>query len=143
MANEVLLQKNLNRLEAAEPITADILMAMKQGEIVTGTIRRARNPRHHAKMFALLNAVFESQDRYPTLYALLTTLKILTGHYKSMMVRGKEVILPDSISFANMDQVAFESFYNHCVKLIIEEILPGVDKIDLERRVMEILGDQP
>lgn len=140
MATDVLLMKNLNRLEAAEPVTSEILKAMKQGEVVTGTIRRARNPRHHAKMFALLNAVFESQNRYPSLYALLTAVKIWTGHYESLMVDGKEVIVPKSISFANMPQDQFESFYNHVVNVILEKILPGIDKSDLERRIDEILN---
>lgn len=140
MATEVLLVKNLNRLEAAEPITSDALKAMKQGEVVTGTLRRARNPRHHAKMFALLNAIFESQTRYPTLYALLTAVKIWTGHYDSVMVDGKECFVPKSISFANMPQAEFESFYNHVINVILEKILPGVNKSDLESRVLEILA---
>lgn len=142
MASDVLLVKNMNRLEAAEPGTTDIIAAMKQGEIVTGTIRRARNPRHHAKMFALLNAIFENQTRYPTLYALLTAIKIWTGHYESTMIDGKEVIVPKSISFANMPQGEFESFYAHVVNVILQKLLPGINKADLERRVNEILGDK-
>lgn len=142
MAHDVLLMKNLNRLEAAEPSTADIISAMRQGEILTGTIRRARNPRHHAKMFALLNAIFESQSRYPSLYALLVAIKVWTGHYDCSMIDGREIIVPKSISFANMDQTEFESFYNHVVNVVLERILPGINKSDLERRVNEILGEK-
>jgi len=46
-----------------------------------------------------------------------------------------------SISFGNMNQDSFEEFYNEVVKLIITKILPGTDKADLEREVMDMLGE--
>lgn len=142
MATDVLLVKNLNRLEAAEPITADTLKAMKQGEVVTATLRRARNPQHHRKFFALLNAIYESQNRYSTMGHLLAIIKVYTGYYDIFPVNGKDTFFLKSISFASMDQTEFESFYDHVVNIILKEIVPGIDKADLERRVLEIIGDK-
>lgn len=139
MATEVLLVKNLNRLEAADPISAESLEAIPHGTCISATLRRSRNVKHHRKFFAMLNAVYESQNRYPTVSHLLAVIKIMTGHYDVFPVRGKETFFVKSINFNSMDQAEFESFYNHAVDIIVKEIIPGLDKKDLENRVMELL----
>lgn len=142
MATEVLLTKNLNRLEASDALSQEALDAIPQGKQVSATIRRARNAKHHRKFFAMLNAIFESQTRYPTITHLLSVVKILTGHYDIFPVQGKETFFVKSINFNSMEQSEFESFYNHAVDIIISEILPGLNKTDLENRVLEILGER-
>jgi hypothetical protein len=145
MATEVLLAREGNRLGACDPMSADVITAMKHGEQVVATIRRARNPKHHAKFMALVGAVFENQDRYATFRQVLNAIKIGAGYYdKQPVVIGQftvEVYLPKSISFASMPQDDFEQFYNKAVVYIVTHMVPGLDSADLERRVSEIIGD--
>lgn len=144
MATDILLVREGNKLGAAEPWGAEAIEAMHHGEMVTATLRRTRNPGHHRKFFALLNVVYKAQTRYATLEHLLNAVKIATGHYDvcSIEMRGfpVQVCIPKSISFAKMGQTAFEQFYNKAVDFILTEVIPGLDRDDLERQVLEILA---
>jgi hypothetical protein len=142
MAQELLLSRHGNALVGMEPSSSDAIQAMKHGEVVTATIRRTRNPAHHRKFMALMQVVFDAQTRYPTLMQLLDVIKIATGHFDEFEYRGMRVVKPRSISFAKLDQAAFEQFYQRAVEVIITEVIPGADSTELEARVMDILNNQ-
>lgn len=144
MAIEVLLVRDKNRLAAANPLSEETIERMKQGEVVAATIRRTRNPGHHRKFFALLQAVYENQTRYPTLEGLLDAIKIGTGHYRvTEALNGDFVYQPLSISYGKMDQTAFEQFYDCVVELVLHYLLPEIQRADLDRRVNDILDGRP
>ncbi|MFA7278789.1 MAG: DUF1367 family protein [Sterolibacterium sp.] len=143
MAVDVLLIREGNALKATDAIGAETLAEITHGEIVTCSIRRARNPRHHRLFFALLKIVMSNQDRYATTPQLLTAIKLHTGYYDLNVIPGKmpiTVCIPKSISFAAMSQAEFREFYDKAVAFIITEVLPGVDSADLEREVLNIIG---
>lgn len=141
MATDVMLVCENRRLVAADPMSLEALDGMREGEIVSAKITRPRNVRHHRKFFALLGIVFEAQDRYPTMEHLLDAIKIAIGHYDTIqLTKTKTVIKTKSISFASMDQAAFEQFYDRVVRLIVTKILPGTDSAELEQQVLEIIG---
>ncbi len=89
-----------------------------------------RNLGHHRKFFALLDVVFQTQSKFATKDGLLDALKIALGHHMTWRVEGREILRPKSISFAAMDQTAFESFYDGAVALILERLLPNTDRAD-------------
>ena len=117
-----------------------MLKGIKQGETVSVEVRQPRNVYHHRKFFALLNLVFENQEKYETVEQLLTIFKIGTGHYETMVMKNGLAYIPKSISFAKMDQGEFEEFWDKCIKLITTRILPGVTKESLEREILELIG---
>lgn len=112
---------------------------------------KARNPDHHRKGFALINLIFNSQERYETMEDLLTELKLKSGWYREHVTTSKNPILvsmrkwsgelptmigmrleqflmqleeqsnivyvPKSISFADMDQLEFEAFYERLIDI--------------------------
>ena len=84
--------------------------------------RKARNPDHHRKGFALINVIFENQERYTTLEDMLVELKLKTGWYtEHIRTDGELIYVPKSISFADMDQTQFEEFYDRVTRIAIEE----------------------
>lgn len=84
--------------------------------------RKARNPDHHRKGFALINLIFENQEKYTTIEHLLTELKLRVGWYtEHVRTSGELVMIPKSISFADMDQTQFEEFYNRVTDIAIQE----------------------
>ena len=112
MATDLLLVKEGNRLAAADPISAETLEAMKQGEIVTATVRRARNGKHFRKFFALLKVVYDNQERYATPETLLDAVKFEVGLYDLYTLPGKvpvQIVKLRSISFAKMSQTEFSA----------------------------------
>jgi len=136
---EMLLVKSLNRLAAAEPISQELIEGMRQGEIVTATIKRTRNVKHHRKFYALLSVVFKAQSHFVTLDHMLAVIKKAVGYCDEVKHRGQTIYVPKSISFAKMPQESFETFYDAVVNFILAEILPRVNKAELEIAVNDII----
>ncbi len=128
-------------LHAIDAGGVQAIKKLKPDEIVIVEMKRARNPKYHRKFFALLNLVFGNQSRFHSLDELLDAIKCYVGHCRTMRMRdGTEYRIPKSISFAKMDQSAFDVFYNRVVDMICREVLPRVKREDLERELAEILG---
>ena len=119
----------------------DALRTMKSGDYVMVTLKRPRNLQHHRKLFALLDLIFQNQTRYKSVEELLDAIKVYCGHCEVMILRdGTEVRRPQSISFAKMDQAAFEKFYDAVVNVVVTEIIPGLNRSDLERELLDFVG---
>lgn len=142
MPVECLLQARKGSLVPIDALGADILAKVPEGTVLRVEWTRARNLRHHRLFFALLNTVFEAQEKYLTQEDLLDAIKIRMGYYFTRREDGQTVFLPRSISFSDMDQDAFDRFYRGAVRVILEDILPGVASRDLERRVHDLLGER-
>ncbi len=96
--------------------------SLKSDNMYKCDIRRARNPQHHRKGMALIRLIFESQERYTLLEDLLIELKLKTGWYREHIRSDGELIyVPKSISFADMDQLEFEAFYETLIDVAIED----------------------
>jgi hypothetical protein len=140
MALEVLLLREGSKLVAADPISYDAIQSIRAKERVTASIRRSRNPRHHAKLFALLQVVFENQKQCPTVHDLLNALKLATGLFETGMTIDKvPYVVPQSIAFASMTQDRFEQWYDRAVEVILTKILPAANRKELDDRVHQIL----
>ena len=139
MAVECLMVAQSGKLAPVDMIGVEALDAVPNGATLRVRWTRPRNVGHHRMFFALIGIVFEAQDRFATKDDLLDALKIALGHYATWRIGDREVLRPKSISFAAMDQAAFEAFYDSAVALILEKVLPGTNRDDLEARVHEIL----
>lgn len=116
----------------------DALRTLPVGEYIMVSLRRPRNLQHHKKLFALLELIFQNQTRYASVEELLDAIKVYVGHAEVMILRdGTEVRRPKSIAFHKMDQAAFDKFYAAFIQVVIEKILPGVDREDLERELLD------
>ena len=132
--------KHLTSLRPSDSAGEEMLRNIKHGELVSIEVRRPRNVYHHRKFFALLNIVFENQEKYQTVEQLLTMFKIATGHCETMETPKGTIYIPKSIAFHKMDQDEFSLFWDKCIKLVVTRILPGITKEDLERELLEIIG---
>lgn len=137
--------KHLGSLRPADDDAEAIMRTIGMGECVEVTVQRKRNPRHNAKLFALLGIIVENTDgRWPTIDALKEDLKMATGLFeKRVSLSGKVYYVPQSVSFASMDQVEFSRWYEQALDVIVTRILPGVGKNELEREVLERIGPTP
>jgi hypothetical protein len=146
MSEIVFMRRKLGSLRPIDPTSAEILERIPQDEDVKVEITRPRNVRHHRKFFALLNAIYPHQDTYPTRDSFRAAISTALGFGETVKLPdGRTIIIPHSISFAKMDQSAFEQFYDRAVLLIMTRILPGVNRADLDREVADILAgrDEP
>ncbi|HEX7041603.1 MAG TPA: DUF1367 family protein [Trueperaceae bacterium] len=119
------------------------LAKLGPGECLECDTRKARNPAHHRRFFALLQAAFAGQNKYQRIGDLLIELKLRAGWYDEYVTaEGKLVYVPKSISWARMDQETFEEFYGDAVVELsfmfpeIEHIAAEADEI-IARRTLE------
>jgi hypothetical protein len=144
---KILLVKRLKALYPCDEAGEDVLRHLAQGEVIEVTFRKPRNVRFHRKFFALLSLVWEQvddQEKYPTVEALLTEAKLITGHYerRDIEFEGKRypVLTPKSISFAAMDDIAFGKFYDRVSDWVARDVLPGTSSPELQEEVERLIG---
>ncbi len=114
-----------NQLEAIDMEGETELTKIKQGETLRAVLTKPRNSKHHRKFFAMLNLVFQNQDRYDEIEDLRTEVKLRCGLYSEhVTLKGTLVYIPSSMSFDEMDQLEFDELYqkaiNCCLKYFIK-----------------------
>jgi hypothetical protein len=127
--------KHLGSLRPADPNAEAFLAHTRVGQYVLVEAHRPRNPDHHRKFFAMLNIVLQNQEHYQSIDDLLDVCKLRTGHVKTIATKIGEVQIPKSISFASMDQTEFEAFYTRAVDWVCTEVVPGLERRDLDEEV--------
>jgi hypothetical protein len=107
---------------ALQPDGADcaaVFSKLPFGRAIQVDIKQPRNVRFHRLYWALVNRIADAIGSEPETVSDL--LKIETGH--CTLVRSKkygDLRLPQSISFAKMDEMAFRKFFDACVLVIHE-----------------------
>jgi len=118
----------------------------KIGDVCMHEIRKPRSIKQHNRMMAFLQVVLNNQDRYPSIDALLTELKLKCGHYEQHINWKRNddgeyidsvVFIPKSISFGAMEQDAFVAFETKAYDAVTNDIIPGLNREDLEQAVIE------
>ena len=138
--------KTLRSLAPADDDAEAIVRSIGMGETVSVEVKRPRNLKHHLLFFALMNLVWQnsSHDKYATVDDLVTEVKLVTGHYDRRIIQfeGKpyNVLTPRSISFAAMDQVAFDAFFQRVCDWVSSDVLPGVTEAELRQELETMTG---
>ena len=113
-----------NRLAPSDFMSDEFLASIPQGKEVLVKIRRARNVKHHRKLFALLNKVKDNSDQWPSVDVLLDELKLATGlaEVRVNTLTKKAYAVPASISFASMAQDQFAAWYEQAIVIAARAI---------------------
>ena len=100
------------------------------------TYVKKRNAKFHRKFFALINMVYQNQERYNNYDELRKHLTIASGYFNlTHDLDGVEQKEAKSISFASMDETEFSDLYNAVIDTIIryfnfdkQDIIDNVEK---------------
>ena len=147
---DLTLVKTMSGLAPGDQATADYLARVKLGAVLHGSFAKARNPALHRRYFALLNLAFDLWSPGPVTSAHGTPQKnfdrfradltIMAGYYEVVIrVDGSTRIEPKSISFASMGQDEFETLYSRTIDVILQKILTGYHREDVEEMVRRVL----
>ena len=102
----------------------------KEGEVYEGEFKQPRNIMFHRKYFALMNLCFENQEHFDNIDDLRDYITCKSGFYKKVVTpNGGEMIKPDSISFASIDEASFSELYDKTLNQV--SLLIGTEKEDL------------
>lgn len=120
--NVILLRHNGAELVPNDQESLDRYRKLKRGEVYRCEFKRARNPEFNAKMFVVLNAMYDNQregreihpfDNYR--HEILRHL----GYIDSYVVpkTGEVVVRVKSMAFSEMDEEEFTTLYNDVLSL--------------------------
>lgn len=134
---ELYLVKQLNgSLLPAYDSDYDKAKKIKQGDTVKCEVTKPRNIKFHKKFFALMNLVYQNQERYEHIDDLREQLTIAAGYYTATYtLEGVEQQKAKSISFAAMDELEFGELYSALLDVIVKYF--HFDRIEIEQNLAE------
>jgi hypothetical protein len=134
---EIYLTKTVNGLSPADDAAREILRKIKLGKVVKAEVVQPRNLRHHRKFFGLLNLVWQAAGDWASVEDLLIELKIKLGITKDVVIKdsGEVFKVVGSISFAAMNQHAFDEFYERALQALCE-LAGGIESDMLREEVL-------
>ena len=135
-----LFRKELSGLRPVNSIASDKMAKLKLGDVVAIDVRKPRCLGHHRLYWALCQVVAENMDGDYSAEVVSDVIKLRTGHVTVVKTRKGEVFLPKSISFAALDQVAFNEFFDRAIKVVVADIIPGINSDALRQEVEQIIG---
>lgn len=101
-----------NTFKVAYDSDYETLKKIKVGDLLECEIRKPRNYKFHKKFFALLNLVYQNQERYSNIDDLRHDLTIVSGYYTERVdIQGETLKKANSISFAKMSEDDFTKLY--------------------------------
>lgn len=102
--------------------------------------RTARNIKQHRLAWALARKLVECVDTLHDDEDAMDYLKKKArhGHFYVDPLTGEAEFRVGSIAFASLSQEKFGAVFDRFVKVICEEIVPGLDEGDLKREVIEM-----
>ena len=136
----ILCRRTISGLSPDDDAARDVLRKVKVGDVVRVEVRRPRNLSAHRRFFALVNLVYTNSEKFPSPDVARRVLTCRAGHALPYIIEstGEVLLIPESISFANMDQDEFDAFWQRVVKVVCDEILPGVTEPEIEEEISRI-----
>ena len=115
----------------------EVLKKIKKNTPLLFEVKQERNYKFLKKFFALVNLCFSNQETFNNIEHLRKELIICAGHYELIFdlesgTQKKEAL---SISFASMDETAFNTLYNDVLNVICDKFL--FDKEDVLNNVAQ------
>lgn len=129
-----------DKLTPADIHAEDWLREIKDGKEIVISGRRSRNPKHHRLFFGLLKKFQENAEGWGSvdLEDILDAVKFELGYVRRVRrFDGSFEIRPRSISFASMDQLTFNRFFDRAAFALAHHL--GTDPQAL---IDEVKGEQ-
>lgn len=133
-------RKHFGALRPIDDAGEAAMQKVKNGGLVTVEMKRPRNIKLHAKYWVLCGIVAANTDIFQTSEEVSEFLKLATGHSRLIAVGADNYRVPKSIAFHAMDDTEFSAFWDRVCDVVINKIMPGLAKAEIEREVGEIIG---
>ncbi|NVD45724.1 hypothetical protein [Qipengyuania atrilutea] len=102
----------------------EVLSEVGEGDSAFLEIWAPRNPRQHAKYFAVLNNVVEATGRWTSTEHLRRDILIALNRYDDHVsaLTGEVTKIPHSMAYASMPKAEFEQLYTETMALLTEAL---------------------
>lgn len=109
-----------NVLHAAGDESLIELGKLPFGRSLRAEIKQPRNPAFHRLFWALCSRIASGIGAEPD--SIASIFKLATGHFETVRTKSYgDMKIPKSISFANLDEVGFRSFFDRCLIVAWQE----------------------
>lgn len=126
MSERALFQRDFAGFRPINEEAEELFHRTKFGEIVELTGTKVRNGNYHRLFFAMLKLISENSNPHISPKAALHFAKIASGTGEVVTdSRGETHFIPGSISFAKMDQTAFEAFVQTAIPPLVGRFMRG------------------
>lgn len=137
----LIMRRKGNTLVPVSPYDEETLGEVAQDKDLTVKITRNRSWRQNRLYHALVQKVAENHPHYRSSKPLEMWLKLRMGYVDDVLLHDGQVMpILSSTSFASMGQDEFQKFFNEALTILVEEVLPGVDRDDLIKEVEAMTG---
>jgi hypothetical protein len=113
--------------------------SVKVGRVVALEGVKVRNGQYHRLFFAMLKLISENSAPHISPKAAKHFAKVATGTGEVIKdSRGENHFVPGSISFAKMDQAAFEDFVQRAIPPLVGRFMAGTAPADVIAEAMAL-----
>ena len=139
MADSALYRRTLDGFAPASEEAQEFFAKTKLGQLVALSGTRPRNVKFHRLFFAMLRLISENSTPPISRKAALHFAKLATGTGEVVTdSRGETHFIPGSISFASMDQEAFDAFVKVAIPPLVGRFMRGTAPEAVIREAMEL-----
>lgn len=139
MSERALFQRDFAGFRPVNDEAEELYHRVKFGEIVELTGTKVRNGAYHRLFFAMLKLISENSNPHISPKAALHFAKIASGTGEVVTdSRGEKHFVPGSISFAKMDQAAFEAFVQSAIPPLVGRFMRGTAPDDVINEAMSL-----
>lgn len=139
MSERHLYQRALSGFLPFNDEAQDYFAGIRLGEIVELKATKVRNGKYHRLFFAILKLISENSNPHISPKAALHFAKLATGTGEVVTdSRGEKHFVPDSISFAKMDQAGFENFVGKAIPPLVGRFMAGSAPKDVITEAMAL-----
>ena len=146
MEFKAIITEDITKFETQSAEDFKKSLKLKPGDGISIKTWKARNLDFHKKFFALLNATIyflpeeEKYDRFKNVDFLRKELMLMIGNADlHVTMEGEQVLIPNSISFENMDDNEFQNIYSLTVDAILKYFLHHLTQKQFEDHILEFI----
>lgn len=115
-------------------------------EPVLITYTKVRNPSHHRKYFAFIDAVYRNlpekfDGNWPSKQSFRKAMQMYAGYFEeTVSLKGERMMQPKSIKYEELDEMAFRELHNGVKSVIGKHIMPYVEDVEAESQIVQFYG---
>jgi len=138
MADRALYRLTYDGFRPFNTKAQDDMARVKLGDVVELKMTKVRNGGFHRLFFAMLRLISENSNPHITEEQALYLAKVGAGCGQWIDTGRKELFAPGSISFAAMDQTAFDAFVKSAIPPLVVRFMAGTAPEAVIREAMEL-----
>jgi hypothetical protein len=138
----VRLKRTLTGLIAADEAATEAMRTLKIGDEIECEMKKARVHKNLRRWWGLCNLVHENSEQFRSPEMVHDFLKIRSGHCAQIVSQstGEIYLIADSIAFGRMDEIRFQKVWKLAVRVVCEEIIPGLNSDEVELEILKCVG---